>query len=300
MNTNRYQRGQAMVLSLVFLTVFLGIAAAVIDVGAWYRAHRQVQAIADASALAGATSLPESTQDASGLALDYADRNGGGVKPADVTFSSTNVADDTIEVTARKQIPGLFARLFGLGSVTARAHAKALSGVPGSAKWAAPIAVDVRHEKLQCKPLPCFDQPTELDLDKVGPGAFHIINIDGTRGGISPQTMGTWVETGLDAYMPLKWYYSDPGSKFNSSNMRDALDNRIGTELLFPVYRGIRAEGAGFDYEVIGWVGFHLTGYSIGGKGKLFGWFTRVIWDGIQSEPATGDDFGARSVSLVE
>ena len=112
--------------------------------------------------------------------------------------------------------------------------------------------------------------------------------------------MGTWVNTGLDAYMPLKWYYSDPGSKFNSSNMRNALDNRIGTELLFPVYRGTRAEGAGFDYEVIGWVGFHLTGYSIGGKGKLFGWFTRVIWDGIQSEPATGDDFGARSVSLVE
>ena len=300
MNTNRYQRGQAMVLSLVFLTVLLAMAAAVIDVGAWYQAHRQAQATADASALAGATSLPESTSEASGMAHDYAGRNGGGVNASDVTFSNKNVANDTIEVTARKQVSGLFASLFGLGSVTARQHAKALSGVPGEAKWAAPFAVDVMHDRLQCEPLPCFNDPTVLELDKVGPGAFHIINIDGTRGGISPQTLGEWINTGLDAYMPLQWYYSDPGSKFNSSHVRDGLQNRNNTELLFPVYRGLRAQGAGFEYEVIGWVGWHLTGYSIGGKGKLHGWFTRVIWDGIQSDSDTDDDFGVRSVSLIE
>ena len=55
-----------------------------------------------------------------------------------------------------------------------------------------------------------------------------------------------------------------------------------------------------FDYEVIGWVGFHLTGYSISGKGKLLGSFTRIIWDGIQSESSTPDDFGVRSISLVD
>lgn len=300
MNSDRHQRGQAMVLSLVFLTVLLGMAAAVIDVGAWYQAHRQAQATADASALAGATSLPESTSEASGMALDYAGRNGGGVNSSDVTFSNKNVANDTIEVTARKQVSGLFASLFGLGSVTARQHAKAFSGVPGQAKWAAPFAVDVMHDRLQCEPLPCFNDPTTLELDKVGPGAFHIINIDGSRGGISPSILGEWVDTGLDAYMPLQWYYSDPGSKFNSSHVREALQNRNNTELLFPVYRGVRAEGAGFEYEVIGWVGWHLTGYSIGGKGKLHGWFTRVIWDGIQSDSGSEDDFGVRSVSLIE
>lgn len=300
MSRIRSERGQAMVLTLVFLAVLLAISAAVIDVGAWYRAHRQVQATADASALAGVTALPESTNQAASLSMDYANRNGGGVRTSDVIFSGTLVPGDTIQVTARKTVPGLFASLFGLGSVTARAHAKALSAPPGEAKWAAPIAVDIRHQKLQCEPLPCFDQPTELELDKIGPGAFHIINIDGTRGGTSPQTLGTWINTGLDAHMPLKWYYSDPGSKFNSSNVRNALQSRTNTELLFPVYRGIRNQGAGFDYEVIGWVGWHLTGYQIGGKGKLFGWFTRIIWEGIQTERTTGDDFGVRSVSLVE
>jgi hypothetical protein len=300
MSRNRYQRGQAMILTLVFLAVLLGVAAAVIDVGAWYRAHRQVQATADASALAGATALPESTSEASSLAIDYANRNGGGVKTSDITFSGTMVAGDTIQVTARKTVPGLFASLFGLGTVTARRPAKALSAPPGEAKWAAPIAVDVQHEKLQCEPLPCFNQVTQLELDKVGPGAFHIINIDGSQGGTSSATIGEWIEQGLDAYMPLKWYYSDPGSRFNSSHVRNALDARIGEELLFPVYRGVRGQGSGFDYEVIGWVGWHLTGYQIGGKGTLHGWFTRVIWEGIQTESATGDDFGARSISLVE
>jgi hypothetical protein len=184
--------------------------------------------------------------------------------------------------------------------VTVRAHAKATAATTGVAKWAAPIAVDVMHEKLQCEPLPCFEQPTELELDKVGPGAFHIINIDGSHGGTSSATIGEWIDKGLDANMPLDWYYSDPGSKFNSGNVRSALDDRIGSELLFPVYRNKRAQGAGFDYEIIGWVGWHLTGYSIGGKGKLFGWFTRVVWEGIQAESATGDDFGVRTISLTE
>ena len=51
--------------------------------------------------------------------------------------------------------------------------------------------------------------------------------------------------------------------------MQSALDDRIGSDLLFPVYRAPAGKGAGFEYEVIGWVGFHLTGYSISGKGKL-------------------------------
>jgi len=295
------KRGQVLVLTIVFVTVMLGVAAAVVDVGAWYRTHRQMQSTADAAALAGASGLPEDPSEASALALDFAHRNSSGsVTADDITFSNKLVANDTIGVTARKDVPGVFAKLFGLDSVKVRAQAKATAGVMGQAKWAAPIGVDVMHQKLQCEPLPCFDQPTELELDKVGPGAFHLLNIDGSHGGTGNQTFAGWIETGLDAYMPLKWYYSEPGSKFNSGPVTRALDDRIGDELLFPVYRGKRAQGAGFEYEVIGWVGWHLTGYSIGGKGKLYGWFTRIVWEGIQSETTTGDDFGARTIALTE
>ena len=115
MTSRRSERGQAMVLTLVFLSVLLAMSAAVIDVGAWYRAHRAVQATADASALAAVTSLPESTSESSTLALDYAGRNGAGVTAGDVVFSSTHVTNDTVQVTARRTVQGLFASLFGVG-----------------------------------------------------------------------------------------------------------------------------------------------------------------------------------------
>jgi hypothetical protein len=296
----RNERGQTMVLTLVFVTVLIAIAAAVIDVGSWYRAHRQMQATADASALAGAQELPESSGAAVSQALDYAARNQGGVKSGDVEFTGSVVPNDTIKVTARMPAAGVFTRLVGIDSVTARATAKARSGVLGSAKWAAPIGVDERHPELQCQPLPCFGNPTTLELDKVGPGSFRILNIDGSQGGQSSSTLGDWIRDGLDAYMPLRWYWGDPGSSFNSSHVRDALTERMETELLFPIFRDVRGGGSNFEYEVVGWVGWHLTGFKIGGKGKLEGWFTRVIWEGIQSDTATDDDFGARAISLIE
>jgi hypothetical protein len=303
------QRGQAMVFTLVFMIVLLGMAAAVLDVGAWYRAHRQTQATADASALAGAQELPDSTAAASSSALDYAGRNGGGVASGDIEFSSSLSGVDTIKVTARKQSPGVFTKLFGIDSVTARASAKARVGAMGSAKWAAPIGVDYRHDYLRCTPAldcdPRFNEPTEIDFEKIGPGAFRLINIDSSRGGTSSNTVGDWIRTGLDAYMPRnEWYYSDPGMKPDSSHVKTALDERIGEgkEILIPIYTDTRAQGAGFDYYVVGWVGFRIISWDIRGskQGKIRGEFTQIIWDGIQSEDGSEEDFGARSVQLIE
>ena len=293
------QRGQSMVLTLVFMIALMAMATAVLDVGSWYRTHRHTQATADAAALAAAQELPEFPADAATTAVDYGNQNGGGVQSQDVELSSSVVANDTVKVTARKNAPGFLSRLFGIDSLTARAAAKARSGTLGSARYAAPIGVDILHPDLQCKPT-CFGHPTTLELSKVGPGSFRIINIDGSRGGQSSATLGDWIRGGLDANMPLAWYWGDPGSSFNSSHVRSALDDRMNTEILLPIFRHVKGGGTNFQYEVIGWVGWHLTGYTISGKGKLDGWFTRVIWEGIQSEKATDDDFGARAVGLIE
>jgi len=302
MSTRRDERGQAMVLTVLFLAVLLGIAAAVMDVGAWYRADRQMQATADASALAGAHELPTNQAGAAALAMEYAGKNGGGLGDGGISFETKNRPGDTIAVHTQKPMPGFFSKLFGLTSVAVGANAKARTAPMNSARWAAPVAVDEKHEKLQCKPTPCFGEPTTLDFFKVGPGAFRLINIDQSHGGTSPQTVGDWVDKGLDAFMPLDWYYSDPGIKPNSSNITSALDGRIGDVLLFPIYRATRASGSNFEYQVVGWAGFHLTGYDIHGSkdSRLYGWFTEVIWEGIQSEDAADPDFGARAISLVE
>jgi hypothetical protein len=54
-------------------------------------------------------------------------------------------------------------------------------------------------------------------------------------------------------------------------------------------------------YEIIGWVGFHLTGMDLAGNNeKLFGWFTRVIWQGLPSTNPNQASFGAYAVELIE
>ena len=297
---SRSQRGQSLVIVLIFMTALIGMAAAVIDVGSWYRTDRKLQANADAAALAGAQELPESKAAAESAALTWADKNDGGVERKNVKFRSTVVPNDTIEVTAERPAPGFFAKLFGFDSVEVRAKAAARAGVMNRARWAAPVAIDWRHEKLQCE---CWGDPTEIDFEKVGPGAFRLMNIDGSYGGTGPTDIGAWIRGGLDAWMDNnRWYYSDPGMKPNSSHVKGALDFRDETELLFPVYNAVRAQGAGFEYYVIGWAVFHVTGWDIRGvnDGKIYGYFVDMVWTGVGSTSPGSPHFGARTVELIE
>ncbi len=300
----RREHGQAAALTVLFLTVLLASAAAVIDVGSWFREDRDTQRVADAAALAGAQALPESQGTARSLAIEYGGKNGGGVASANVTFSTTVLAGDTIHVNVEKPADSFFAKVVGIDSVQVGSTATARAGVPAEARWAAPIAVDEKHPLLGCSPmLSCFgpNNETELDLKKTGPGAFRLLNLDGSHGGTGSQILADWILRGYEGFMALDWYGSDPGAKFNSSNVKDALDARIGDEMLFPIYRRTHGGGANFEYEIVGWVGFVMLGYDAhGSNGKLEGYFTKVIWEGLLSTTSSSADFGVRSVALID
>jgi hypothetical protein len=302
--TARDTRGQAAVLTIVFMTVLLGASAMALDVGSWFHARRELQAQADAAALAGAQALPNSTADAQSLAIQYASKNGGTLTASGVTFSSSASPDDTISVRMAAPTPGYFSKLFGLDTVTVHAQAAARTDNFNEALFASPIGVDFGTHDLSGSGCPCFGGAETLTLDKVGPGGFRLLNIDGSTGGTNPNTLADWMENGLDAYMGLGDYYSDPGSKFNSGGFKQALTDNIGKELLFPVYDRVDLQGSNLYYHVIGWVGFVITSFSVSGKGTLQGYFTRVIWQGIQGHTGTGPpnssaDLGAYSVQLV-
>jgi hypothetical protein len=300
MSPRKREFGQAAVLTVMFMVVLLGMAAAVLDVGHWYRDDRRLQATMDAAALAGAQALPDNPAEASSLATSYAGKNGGGLDKLEIT--ATKFANDTLKVTGSRPSEGFFTGLFGIDSVTVHATAKARTGVLSNARWAAPIAVDERHPYIQGKR---WGEATSIELDTVGPGAYRLINVDGSYGGENPKVLGDWIRAGYEGYMPLGWYYSDPGAKYNTNpNFKEALDDVAleGKEILLPVYRSVRAQGAGFEYEIVGWVGFVVTSWEIKGSknNKIYGHFTQVIWEGIYSEQAGAPDFGARAVSLVE
>ncbi|MER3411673.1 MAG: hypothetical protein C4305_04730 [Thermoleophilia bacterium] len=298
------QSGQILAFVAVTAVAAVAMAAFVLDVGSWFRAHRATQAVADAAALAGAQALPGDTSQARAIALDYAAKNGGGVQAEDVQFSSSTFANDTIAVRARRTSPGYLSRIVGVASVSVSAQAQARAYNIAQAQYVAPFAVNRRHPYIEgSSGCPCFGpgNPTTIVLDTGNPslGAFKVMNVDGSSGGIGQQTLADWITRGYQGFMGLGWYYSDPGAKFNPSRVGQALSQRVGSDLLFPVYDQTRRQGASYQYRVVGWIGFHLTGYTAqGANGSLTGYFTRVVWQGIESS-AKEPFFGATVVKLV-
>jgi Flp pilus assembly protein TadG len=296
----RNERGQVMAFAVIGLLAMLGMAAAVLDVGSWYRADRQLQTTVDAAALAAAQALPSDPDFARlELAPQYADKNGSRDDLDTVSITKTVVANDTVTVTGSKSAPGFFSQVFGIDSVTVGATATARVGALATARGSSPIAVHVSHPDLQCDPAPCSEDPTELDLSKIdGPGAFHLINLDGVNGG-GTQTLADWIQYGYDGEMSQD-FFSETGNKLNSGPVRQALDAVIGQELLFPVYDDHQGSGTNLEYNIIGWAGFVITGYDVSAnKNLIFGHFTEVVWDGTFPTTPGGSNFGAWAVSLT-
>jgi Flp pilus assembly protein TadG len=305
----RDERGQAIVLTVLSLAVLLGMAALVLDVGAWFQQKRHLQATADAAALAGAQMLPDNPGGALAEALSNAGKNGGGVAGADVTISSSRATNDTIGVRAHKSNNGMFSRVLGVVNVNIAATAKARVGAPAQALHVAPMVVSCNHDLIKnCNngnAPPQFGKKTTLNYDPMGaPGAFGMLNLDGANGTVGSSKEGEWILHGFDKYLGLGMYDSDPGAKFSSQNIRGALDLRIGTVLLFPVFRTLMGTGSNAKYEIIGWIGFRLESYTVAGNNAMLsGTFTTYIAQGIQAKSAGQGSplaYGVRTVQLID
>jgi len=315
----RNESGQALVVTALFLGVSIGGTALTIDVGSWYREHRQAQTTADAAALAGAQSLPANTIQATSVATNYAGKNGGGVDEVNgVTFRKGIQDHDTVVVNITRTAPGFFARLFGIDSTQVHARAAARSAVPIDVRWAAPIVVNKHHPMLSGPTCPCFGQQTTIPLGKNGaPGSFVLIDLEAWAqaiadgdcdskssppGNVGSSTLGDWLRDGFSGYLQLGCYASDPGAKFNSSNVTAAMNLRTNTTMLFPVYDTEIGQGSNALYHIIGWAAFHVDGFdNSGNSGSVTGEFEQVIWDGIQSDSgsSTPTDFGVHTIALV-
>jgi Flp pilus assembly protein TadG len=300
----RCQRGQALVLMVVFMAFMLGLAALVLDVGSWFRSQRQLQSAADAAALAGAQALPNSPGDASGLAQQYATKNASDLASADYSFGSDIFPNDRITVHLTRNAPGFFARVFGIDSVHVGATATAQAKTMAQAKHVAPIVVQNTQSMLAGSGCPCFGPANEttLPLRTNAPGGFALVDLSGSGNGTtSNDAIANWIVNGYPDYLPVGAYFSDPGAKFNNSQIQSALNSRIGTELLFPVYDTYNGGGANAGYHVIGWAAFHIESISLNGQGSLTGYFTEVTWDGIggTSSASGGPNYGARTIQLV-
>ncbi|HEX6699396.1 MAG TPA: pilus assembly protein TadG-related protein [Gaiellaceae bacterium] len=300
----RRECGQALVLMVLFLVSLLGMATLVLDVGSWYRSKRQLQSTADAAALAGAQALPNFPGDANSLAQQYATKNASDLSTADYSIGSDLFPNDRITVHVTRNAPGFFAKIFGVDSVQVGATATAQAKMMAQAKHVAPIVVKDAQSMLGDPGCPCFGPANEtiIPLRTNAPGGFALVDLSGSGNGtVSSDAIADWIVNGYPDYLPVGKYLSDPGAKFNNSVIQDALNSRIGSDILFPVYDTYSGGGANAGYHVIGWAAFHLEAVSINGQGSLTGYFTEITWDGLAATTPSGGgpNFGAHTVQLV-
>jgi hypothetical protein len=302
------ERGQAVVLMVLALVVLLGMSAMVLDVGSWFHTQRRLQGTADAAALAGAQQLPDAPSAAQSMALSYANQNGGNVLGADITVGTLYQANDIIDVKAQKTSPGFFSSVLGIVNADISASARARVGPPLSAQYAAPMVVFCDHPLIKnCNGdhVPDFNQDTTMDYDPMGaPGAFGMLDFTQTGGNEGTSTLAGWIQNGYNQYLDLGMYDSDPGAKFSSSNIQGALDARIGSVLLFPVFKTLAGGGSNAKYHIIAWIGFHLESYTVhGNNATLSGYFTEYIAHGILASGGNGgapsSTYGVKSIQLI-
>jgi Flp pilus assembly protein TadG len=305
------ERGQAFVLAAVAMVMCCGMAALLLDVGNWFRDKRRLQSTADAAALAGAQQLPDDAAGAKAMALNYANQNGGDVAGANIVITSVYQANDTIAVKGQRSDPGIFSKVLGNIAANITADAKVRVGPPAEALHVAPMVVHCNHPLIQnCNNngTPQFNVPTTLDYDPMGaPGAFGMLDLDGEGGTVGTSKEAAWILHGFDKYLDLGKYKSDPGAKFSSQNIQGALDARLYTVLLFPVFKTLTGGGSGADYDIVGWIGFKLTGYEVhGNNATLTGYFTQYIARGILAKHSPGSGgvpsslFGVKTIQLIE
>jgi Putative Flp pilus-assembly TadE/G-like len=296
-------------MAALLIASMLGMCVLVLDVGSWYRTKRHEQAVVDAAALAGAQALPDDPSQAITLAVNYASANGVSLPVSDVSISSGAMANDTINVSYDGPGSIYFAGVFGVSPPKISADAAARSDTPGAARWVAPIVVPTTNPQLQCTPPPCTagTQIDLLDLHHLGSGnaagSFAMLDLIQNDGGnVGAGTLAGWMANGNPDAMPLGTYDAAPSTNFTSSGFQSALQARVGTEVLFPVYQPpIVLSGSNAEFNIVGWVGFHIDSATAhGNSGTLTGHFTRYIAQGLQAQTFSGNDFGVRVIQLIK
>ena len=297
----RDERGQT--LAVVVVALLVVVAALVIDVGSWYLSQRRLQNAVDAAALAAAAKLPGDTDAAAKAAALYAQVNGATLAGRPL-FQTTYLRDDTVTVRASQDAPVFFARLVGIDGVAVHAHARAQALPLTSAAGVVPIAVSAQNPTLVCGDR-CFANRVTLTYDRstVGaPGAFAFLDLSNTQGAAVESVVAGWVRDGYPDAVPVGGYESEPGDRWDSGPVRDALDAVVAARkvVLFPVYSAVSGQGENALYTIVGFAGFRLESWTThlqGTESAITGHFVVYIHHGVGGRPA--QYFGAKSVALT-
>jgi Flp pilus assembly protein TadG len=301
------QRGQTLVLFVVLMFGLVLLLALVIDVGAWKRAQREAQTVADAAALAGASELPFDTAGATNAALRYRDLNAPGVA------ITSDPRGDAMTVNASRDVPALFAKVAGFLNVTVRAHATARVVPPASLNniyltkfsretYVAPIVI---NERKVCTDPSCFGPGASTtlqlnsdldDSEELGDSDFGLI----CRGSCSDHELAKNIGCCIAGdFASSKTESAATPSATDSDEVTDALRSVEGKTLVVPVFANETT------YRIVGFAAFVITNVNGGDDLKwLTGYFTKYttadnVPDALGNTGTTAPDYGVEVIGLA-
>jgi hypothetical protein len=272
-------RGAAGVMIAITITVILGMAGLVIDVGAMYQERRELANGADAAALAIAEDCALRRVSCDGhtgkvTAGHFANANAhDGVSAVDVV--AVDLAARTVTVTLSTLDPDgdtaldpYFAEVVGFDGATVHATAIAQWGYP-SEGWALPLVISecefpddgalpspVRtiyfHDGNNAEP--CNAQAgQDSDGDGFLAGGFGWLTAD----------------TDCRSYLTIgNWYSDDPGASPSTGCLPSDVFGLIGREIPLPIFDDLVGVGVNGRYHINSFGLFQITGFNFGGQYK--------------------------------
>ena len=306
----RDDRGTALVMITLLFTALLALVALAFDFGSWYRAQRNLQAAADAAALAGAQDLPN-TATAASSASSYANANATGLNSWSPSFPDTN----TIDISLSKDVSASFAKLVGINSKTVHAHARAQIGSPGSMKNVVPVGI---KSSAACATgsTGCFFTPKTLTFDdsttaSFGSSTWGLLDLSGgsasssgCSGNVGEGTEAGWVTSGYPGILTVNNYYG--ATTGQRTSIRNSLNAVVGKLLLIPVFDNANLSWCGNKggFHVIGWAAFVIDQAIPNSDWNphlkiLHGHFETYIPTDVVSTPGV-PGFGVKTVALIQ
>ena len=307
------ERGAVGVLVALLMVPLLGLAAIGVDVAALWADRQQLQAGADAAALAIAQDCARSVCGTAGsTAQSLAVANANDAVTAEVLTSplSTSSREVTVRTTGTRQ--HVFAPVIGTDSTTVSTEATARWGAPSGGITKLPLIFSwCEFAKQTGGGLPSSTTEWVIKLSKTsgvdgctGPSRNAV---PGGFGWLTPDSGTCEITTAVNGVV-----YTEPGNSVPSGCSPSDFAGFQGKTVLLPIFDDAGGTGSGAWYHVYGYAAFKVTGYNFttqyvtqpapcsGNDRCIKGYFLKFVYlNEAFSYSATAPQLGASVISLT-
>ncbi len=317
---NKDERGLALVLVAAAMTVILGFAALVVDIGSMYLTRSRLINACDAAALAGAHELGNETGselDAMQEATVYLEHNN--VIAGEDSFQIV-VNNNTITVESSRAVNYIFARVLGFTSNTIKAKATAIYGPVNAVSGVTPFAIPDQELVFDKQYVLKEGSGESVDDGFRIRGNFGALALGGTGASIYEENLkygyGGPVNVG-DMVTIGEMVETEPGNM--SGPTYDGVTYRINQcthgctpqnyepecqrIIIVPVFDPETLEGGKDDVLIVGFASFLLEGVDgTGNQSEVTGTFLQMAPPPETSYTVDPDapDYGLHAAKLVE